>query len=68
GEDPVPPAGTWYKLIDQYGKVQGVGGLPDGTNVLGAEGKAYTMTATNSTVHTPYTVTVDVAGRDWTGD
>ena len=68
GADPVPPDGTWYELIDQYGRVQGVGELPPGTNLLSREGKAYTMTADNRTLHTPYTVTVRVAGRDWTGD
>jgi chitodextrinase len=68
GRDPVPPSPVTYQLIDQYGKVQGLGEMPEGENVVSESGKAYSMTATETTIHTPYTVTVTVAGREWTGD
>ncbi len=69
GVQPVPPPPVDYTLIDPFGKVTGLGTFPNGTNELAALwALAWTMNATDTTVHTPYKATVTVVGRDWTGD
>jgi len=68
GVQQVPPPPIDYVLVDQFGMVTGVGTFPEDSNVYSGGGKAWTMTASNTTVHSPYTATVTVAGREWTGD
>jgi hypothetical protein len=68
GVQPVPPPPIDYVLIDQFGMVTGVGTFPNETNVHGVDGKSWTMTANDTTIHSPYKATVTVAGREWTGD
>ena len=68
GVQQVPPPPIDYVLVDQFGMVTGVGTFPEDSNVYRGGGKAWTMTANNTTVHSPYTAKVEVAGREWTGD
>jgi chitodextrinase len=68
GVQPMPPAPIDYVLVDQYGSVTGVGTFAHGTNERYVYGKSWTMTINETTNHSPYTATVTVAGREWSGD
>jgi PKD repeat protein len=69
GVQPIPPSPIDYVLVDQFGKVTGLGTFPNDTSeIKAAWAKAWTMKRDNTTIHAPYTATVTVAEREWTGD
>ncbi len=65
GLEPTPPSPVSYLVKDAMGRIVSSGELVEGTHLPALWLAEYTMTANETVVNVPYTVTATVAGREW---